>query len=200
MKLETVNQQSFKGTIVLKSGMYPRKEFEVVPEELKEIVDSFETKTAGKDGTLLVTGLTKDPFASHRDPLQMNTYFKNGSYTDAIAVNDNGVFESNSYITGFENVKNAVDKLVKIFDVYKQRETYVTTELQPLEKQIADLQHSYKSKRQTFLEKMKSDVKQIQIVDEAQHSLNGRKGLELGHEFDYFDIDELAKAQNEKIK
>ena len=108
---------SFGIKLVLRNGVYPHKFFEEpLPEELQKLVQTVETRTADKKGTIYISGLWND--WGHR-PENMNIYFNHGSYND-------GVTLYGAYKECYpQNTDKFIDMLVKLTDAFKMRESVV---------------------------------------------------------------------------
>lgn len=195
MNVNRIDNNSFKGNIILREKMFPQKGSQIVATELKELVETFQQRTANQSGTMFVQKITKDVF-NHSAPYQMNTYFKNGNYTDALAVNDEHLFEAFKNPNYNFNVKEAIDKLVCIFNRFKEREQVVTEEIKPIKDKIIALQKELKEKKTLI------DTKPFEheILSSAQPEINGQNLLDFGLCYDYFDdIEDCLKLQNKII-
>ena len=191
MNVNRVTNTNFEGKLILKKNAIPRKNFEYAQGLLKELVEGFAKETEGKDGTLLVTGITKNPYYANR-PFQLNTYFKNGNYTDAIAIKDDGLFQANYTSQGMtkESVAAAKDKLVKLFEIFKEREAVVQEKLTPLKEKIDNLLSEYKETRK-IAEDLSKKHKNIEIIDTAQPVINDKKTIKCGVDYNSFETNKI---------
>ena len=192
----TRQNPNFTGKLILSDSIYPRKKYEVVPKYLKTIVDEFEKRTAGEDGTMFVAGLTKNPYKISYKELQMNTYFSNKGYKDAIAVRDNGLFASNWTQEGFYDVNGAINKFVKLFEIFKHRETYVTQTVNPIKRRWAKPKRLLDILKYDYEILLKQKLGKLDIMAEAQQTINGKDKLALGSSFDSHPIKMFQREQN----
>lgn len=195
MNINKVDNNSFKGKLILRERMFPRRNSQIDASELKELVEAFEKRTANQSGTMFVQKVTKDSWGLTL-PRQMNTYFKNGDYTDAIAVADEQLFETMDSPVRKFTVQDAVEKFVSIFRRFKEREKIVIEEIKPIQDKINELQKELEEKRSQI------DTKEFnyKILSSAQPYINGQDILDYGLKYDYFnDIDESLKLQNKTI-
>lgn len=193
---QTRQNPNFTGKLILSDSIYPRKKYEVVPKYLKTIVDEFEKRTAGEDGTMFVAGLTKNPYKISYKELQMNTYFSNNGYKDAIAVRDNGLFASNWTHEGFYDVNGAINKFVKLFEIFKHRETYVTKTVNPTKRKWAKPKRLLDILKYDYEILLKQKLGKLDIMAEAQPTINGKDKLALGSSFDSHPIKMFQREQN----
>lgn len=199
MNIPQINQnQNFTGKLILSDSIYPRKKYQVVPKYLKKIVDEFERQTAGEEGTMFVAGLTKNPYKISYDDLQMNTYFNNNGYKDAIAVRDNGLFASNWTKDGFDDVKGAIDKFVNLFRIFKHRELFVEMS-EKLEQKLNKQRGILDILKYDYERSLWAKLDRLDIVAEAQTKINGLETLKLGSSYDKHPIKMFQREQNEII-
>jgi len=195
MNINKIDNNSFKGKLILREQMFPNKNSKVVPSELKELVETFEKRTANQSGTMFVQKITKDLYGLTM-PRQMNTYFKNGNYTDAMAVADEKLFEAFNFSEPKFSIKETAEKLINIFNRYKEREQVVEEEIKPLQEKINLLQKELKNKKH----QIETKDFEYEIVSSAQPDINGQSLLNNGLCYDYFkDIDDCLKLQNKTI-
>ena len=195
MNINKIDNNSFKGKLILREQMFPQKNSKVVPSELKELVETFEKRTANQSGTMFVQKITKDLYGLTM-PRQMNTYFKNGNYTDAMAVADEQLFEAFNFSEPKFSIKETAEKLINIFNRYKEREKVVEEDIKPLQEKINLLQKELKNKKH----QIETKDFEYEIVSSAQPDINGQNLLNNGLCYDYFkDIDDCLKLQNKTI-
>lgn len=196
----TTQNQNFTGKLILSDSIYPRRKYEVVPKFLKTIVDEFEKRTAGENGTMFVAGLTKNPYKISYKELQMNTYFRNKDYKDAIAVRDNGLFASNWTKEGFYDVNGAINKFVKIFEVFKHRESFVNKAVNPVKRKWTNPKRILDILKYDYEMMLKKKLGKLDIMAEAQKTINGNDKLALGSSFDSHPIKMFQREQDNIIE
>ena len=151
---------AFGAKLVFRKGTFP-------DDKTKKIIQKFENKTKNIDGTIYAVGYKIDD-RYRRSQYNVNIYYKNNDYQDAVILNGEGTWNAIN--------NNAIEIMSRLLDTFKIRETAVNATKATREK-IKKLEKGIN----TTFEKMHKDVDEtldfdlVEISGENAYNANLKK-------------------------